>query len=454
MDSQELLNKIKTGKYEYDGLSISENLELFNADIKTLDNLIFKNCYFKEVAIYEIKNAFLTIKFHNCTFDGEIKIIRCSIHDLQFSSLEKIKKININYGKFETISINSSNPIDGDIEINEAIINGHLDCSNLFLKKGQFTLNVRDKANGATFNTSFDNSTINMLNFSFCKFGEKVNFKNFKLISSSIFDSCEFKNIKFKEADFGNDCLFNNCLFEKNTSFQNSKNIIGTHLLIKNSLFLSFPHFNESEFNHLEILHTVFEKKVSFDSIKVNTINFNQVTFNQGAYFDDILIKKINNCNRKTIRLIKQELQKAENKIDFNRFRAYELAAHYEELNWKWNSGFIDKSILYLTKISTDFGNSWRRALGFTLISGFSIYLLFYIFENIDYQIDTLNLDNWARLFSGFFRFLLVTDFYNPLETDRVYLTNPFSWLIFIFGKIFIAFGIYEMIQSFRKFKA
>jgi hypothetical protein len=57
-------------------------------------------------------------------------------------------------------------------------------------------------------------------------------------------------------------------------------------------------------------------------------------------------------------------------------------------------------------------------------------------------------------LFSGFFRFLLVTDFYNPLETERIYLTNPFSWLIFILGKIFIAFGIYEMIQSFRKFKA
>jgi len=44
--------------------------------------------------------------------------------------------------------------------------------------------------------------------------------------------------------------------------------------------------------------------------------------------------------------------------------------------------------------------------------------------------------------------------FFNPLVNDKVYLTNPLSWLIFIFGKIVIAFGIYEMIQSFRKFKA
>lgn len=454
MDSQELLNKIKTGKCEFDSLSISENLELFHQDIERFDNLIFKNCCFKEVAIYEINHPFLTIKFHNCTFDGDTQIIRCSIHDLQFSSLEKIKKISINYGKFDTIRINSSTAIDGDIDINQVIINNNLDCSNLFLKKGQFTLNLRDKIKEATFNTSFNNSIINILNFSSCKFGEKVNFKNLKLILTTVFDSCEFENINFQEADFGQDCLFNNCLFEKNTSFQNSKNIINTHLIIKNCLFLSSPHFNESEINQLEISNTVFEKKASFDSVKVNTINFNQVTFTQGAYFDDIQIIKINNCNRKTIRLIKQELQKAENRIDFNRFRAYELAAHYKELDWKWNSGFIDKSILFLNKISTDFGNSWRRAFMFTIITGFVIYLILYTIENRGFQINVTNCDNWARLFSGFFRFLLVTDFFNPLDNDRTYLTNPFSWLIFIFGKIVIAFGIYEMIQSFRKFKA
>lgn len=39
----------------------------------------------------------------------------------------------------------------------------------------------------------------------------------------------------------------------------------------------------------------------------------------------------MNECDRRTIRTIKQELQKAENRIDYNRFRAYELAAHYKE---------------------------------------------------------------------------------------------------------------------------
>ena len=448
MDSQELLDKIKIGKSEFDGLSISENFELFNEDIKNFDHLTFKNCLFKKVSIYEIKNPFLTIKFHNCSFEGNVKIIRCKIYHLQFSFLEKIKKINIDYGSFDSINIDSNSTlIQGDIQIYSSTINDNLDCSELYLN-GQFTLNLQDKGEEANFNTYFNNSTISLLNFSNTKFGESINFKNAK-INSSIFDSCSFKSIKFKESDFGQSCLF-----DKNTSIQNCKNILKTHLKIKNCSFTSFPHFNESEFHHLEISHTTFEKKASFDSIKINSINLNQVTFLQGAYFDDIKINKLENCDRKTIRTIKQELQKAENRIDFNRFRAYELAAHYKELDWKWNSGFIDKSILFVTKISTDYGNSWRKALRFTIVGGFSIYLILYIIENRNFLIDFLNWDNWARLFSGFFRFLLVTDFYNPLETDRIYLTNPFSWLFFIFGKIFIAFGIYEMIQSFRKFKA
>lgn len=162
----------------------------------------------------------------------------------------------------------------------------------------------------------------------------------------------------------------------------------------------------------------------------------------------------IQKWDRKTLRAIKRELQRGENRIDFNRFRTYELAAHYQELDWKWNSGFIDKSILFLTKISTDFGNSWRKALRFTIVGGFLIYMFLYVIENRSFSIDILNWNNWERLLSGFFRFLLVTDFYNPLETDRIYLTNPFSWIILILGKTVIAFGIYEMVQSFRKFKA
>ncbi|WP_300977116.1 hypothetical protein [Flavobacterium sp.] len=114
----------------------------------------------------------------------------------------------------------------------------------------------------------------------------------------------------------------------------------------------------------------------------------------------------------------------------------------------------MDKSILFATKISTDFGSNWFKGLRFTLISGFIAFTLFFILENFKLNID---LNNWQDFIYGYFRFFLITDFKNEYYQDGesvLKFNSIFSLFPFIIGKIVIAFGIYEMIQSFRKFKA
>ncbi|WP_294824661.1 hypothetical protein, partial [uncultured Flavobacterium sp.] len=145
------------------------------------------------------------------------------------------------------------------------------------------------------------------------------------------------------------------------------------------------------------------------------------------------------------------------NKIDYNHFRAYELEAYYQELDWNWESGFKDKTILWTTKHVTGFNHSWRKALRFILLSALGFYTLFFIAENYALRLSWSGIPQYI---TGYFRFLLVTDFYNPLiQNGREYILSDgwnhvISWFLFILGKIFIAFGIYEMIQAFRKFKA
>ncbi len=216
--------------------------------------------------------------------------------------------------------------------------------------------------------------------------------------------------------------------------------------------------FNNSEIDLLEIDRCTFTKSSSFTDAEFNTLKLFEVKFGGGAYFDEMIINKVLDKSylkdkskilewKRTLRAIKQELQKTENKIDFNTYRNYELAAHYKEL--KFSKNFKDTSILWATKWSSNFGN-WFWSLGFTLLSGLFWFSILYRIENS----GTFNFEKTNEYFVGAFRFFLVTDFFNPLENDRTYLDNGWSWLIFIFGKIFIAFGIYEMIQSFRKFKA
>ena len=182
-----------------------------------------------------------------------------------------------------------------------------------------------------------------------------------------------------------------------------------------------------------------------------------EVKFGGGAYFDEMKIHDILNKIflkeeqnivqwKRTIRAIKQEFQKNENKIEFNNYRNFELEAHYQEL--KFDVNFKDKFILLATKWSSNFGN-WIWSLCFTVIAGLFWYILLYVNEN-SFIFDSSKL---STFFTGYFRFMLVTDFSNPL-IQKGFLTNILSWILLIIGKIFIAFGIYETIQSFRKFKA
>ena len=393
----------------------------------------------KQIRFYKFKKEYLhRFQFEQCTFESNT-FIESDFEDIRFISN------TFNCDKFH---------------IHKSTI-GVLEFSDNESNIQNFTSNIFKKGNLKIHDCTFD-SIFWLKNVQFLK-GTTFDISNVYFNDGCYFDSISLDQIMFYNCNFSlefrfdslyNISQFKECSFRGLAKFSGLPYPNSSFLWFENCHFFKFADFNNYWLHKFRIEETTFTDNVSFQQTYFDLIYFIRIIFEKKVWFDDIRIKKIDDCDRTTIRTIKQELQKAENRIDFNRFRAYELAAHYKELDWKWNSGFIDKSILYVTKISTDFGNSWRKALRFTVIGGFSIYLLLYLLENWDFQIDLSNWDNWARLFSGFFRFLLVTDFYNPLEADRAYLTNPFSWLIFIFGKIVIAFGIYEMIQSFRKFKA
>ncbi|MCK8140270.1 hypothetical protein MW871_00040 [Flavobacterium sp. I-SCBP12n] len=369
MKSEELISAIEKGETKFKNIEFNVLCIIRLHYMIELNSLEFENCTFRSVTIANIKSHRSELNFHACTFHDKVLIRNCHIKKLQFSFIKKLKEIEIRNGSFDTITISSHDiPINGNITI-DSLIKNDLYCSNLFLETGNLNLFYnRNKDHELDLKTFFFDSKIDRINFQSYKFGSISNFENLK-INDSFFMNCNFEKITFPNTDFGKTTSFENCNFNSEAKFLKCKNLEKTHLKISKCTFAESAHFNESEFNHLEISHTSFEKKVSFDSINVNSIKLNQVTFAHGAYFDEMKINKVLDKSylkdkskilewKRTLGAIKQELQKAENKIDFNRFKAYELEAHYQELDWKWKSGFIDKSILYSTKISTGYGNS------------------------------------------------------------------------------------------------
>lgn len=428
---------------------------------------------------YFIKEDF-NFYFYDCTFDCEVEFIGCVLDEIAFKNTKSIKSLNLDgdFNKFELKSlkfhydkeytINDPKPqLTTDFYISNIVISNNLLFQNIDHIAGKFEFK-KNKLGGKGINAiTFANSNFCNAHFLDNDFYDDLSFRNTSFnynlenletpkedFNYTRFYDNTFKKVNFSNTKFINKCKFYKCNFLSTTWFEDCKNIDNTELKFVACKFEKYVLFNNSKFNKIEILHSKFLEKASFENFETNSFKINQVTFADAAYFDDLNRnnnKATENWDRKTIRTIKQELQKAENRIDFNRFRAYELAAHYQELNYKEN--FKDVAILWATKWSSNYG-SWTWAFWFTLIIGLVFFTPFFILENFD---KSFNLNNSQDFLYGYLRFFLITDFKNEYYEagESVLKFNCIlSLLPFIIGKIAVAFGIYEMVQSFRKFKA
>ncbi|WP_291286082.1 hypothetical protein [Flavobacterium sp.] len=433
-----------------------------NPIIGRYEDFNFKNCVFEyEIKIININDPSLTISFLNCKFKKPVNIDNNNIKEINliwhYSDSEKDSPLNSFFESEMSISSNKFELFCKIKGLNQTQSGSFSFVGNIFNSqpreinpKRETQYEVCNIENCNLFNGSFNNNTFYMP-FSFKHNILKYNSE----YSGHSFINNLFQKSYFSYTDFGNKAKFNRCDFLGTTLFDHVKS---SNQEFDSCKFNGYTHFNNAKISNLSILYSSFNRPTSFNEAEFDILKLFEAKFINGVYFDEMKINKVLDRSylkdkskisdwKKTLRTIKQESQKLENKIDFNNYRNYELAAHYEELNIGTN--FKDTSILWATKWSSNFGN-WFWALGFTVVSGLFWFSILYRIENS----GTFNFEKINEYFVGAFRFFLVTDFFNPLENDRTYLDNGWSWLIFIFGKIFIAFGIYEMIQSFRKFKA
>lgn len=419
---------------------------------------IFNNCTFL-CDINFSTSTFKYLRFISCTINNNFfQITNCKIRDLSFEeNNENFNDIIPNILKSGHLKINGGNIKTIDIE-------------NIIFKEGALSISNLKQ----TESFSIVRSTLNNVVFSHCDFNSYFNYIENKAAlkpNQCFFNHCNFSISSFSEAKLSDNTHFNSCNFNNAISFHFINNEINGNFKFTTCDFKKFADFDRSKIHRLRFEKTKFHDFVSFQETYFDIIEIDKTNFEKGAFFDDIQIKKIDDCDRRTIRTIKQQLQKAENRIDYNRFRVYEFNAYRKDIKKKLKEFEKDqdhlnhrkrepiqlkrdKFILWISDVVSEYGTDWKRALKFTLYYGLILYCLFFICENYTYKICFFNWNYITHFISGFFRFFLVTDFFNPLDNDRTYLTNPLSWLIFIIGKIGIAFGLYEMIQSFRKFKA
>lgn len=431
--------------YEID-LENSINIDL------SQKSLNFKNCFFKgaRIDLYdfttnESKDEFQSISFRDCVIENNFYIKDCSLYCVEllnvnissqqfFIANSNIKRITITgspdkYNQIASIFIDNihNNESDLDIRLNDFL--DTLIISNSYFKS-----------------TTINANSIKRLNIYESEFETSFSFWKNRLLSYSFIDNNTFKDIEAKESDFGSETHFNKTKILGNCNFENVK---GNKLKFTKCNFEEYVYFDNSIVNELFFDTAFFKEIVSFQFLNCKSMKFNRTHFDKVAFFNDVEIENLNRCDLKTIRVIKNQLLKTENKIDYLKYNALEQ----NNLLSNKSLNFNDRTLLELNKKSNDFGNNWTKGVVFTLKKGvmfFSLLIIVNSFITSNYPLS-INI-NWnfapfSQVLTEFLKFVFSLGFDN-----QEIQSNGFLYLIFIIAKIYIGYGIYQTIAAFKKY--
>lgn len=442
---------------------LTDNYTTKFRNISNKELIIFSNCQFNGIGLYfeKIVHSKLKIHFKECVFNCSVFFDDCILYGLKFVDTKKIKSFEITNCKrigefyFKNTDYTNSHQLQGDISITNNTFYEKILFQNLNHYSGEFNftdnkLRIKKSDFYEKINARFDNSIFQNSNFSKNDFGEEISFTGIVFNSEKpyikiSYDGSNFGNVNFERVVFFGGTSFNDTIFSSDFKLTDCQNLHLGNCSFTNCISERNFIIEDSEFDNLNFSNFIFKETASFIDLRLKKITIIQTVFEKPAFFENIIILNVKECSRKTLRLIKHQLQRTDNKIDYNKFKAYELNAYSRELHlfhWK------DKFILWLNSKSSNHGLDWFLGIKFTLIVGLIFYSMYFASENFSKSID-INSESINAFFIGYFKFLVPT-YSSPLENG---LNKWYLYFPFLIGKIFITYGIYQTIVSFRKFK-
>lgn len=338
----------------------------------------------------------------------------------------------------------------------------------------------------------FDNVKFEQCSFAGFKFSRKTEYDRIS------FTGCSFNSASFKEAELSNPC-FNASSFSSDVSFDwssfNYNSTPGTGnffdvtfecgAFFNGTNFTKGAMFNGAKFKGAAIFVGCnqgdfeckgdfsgcrFEKRVFFDSSKFKTLVFKHVEFREVASFNkiqceqiklsknvflqyaDFLDAEIKHGSRDSFRTIKNEFLRHNNGVEALVYQAKELRIY--EASIKFNKHPKEKIVLWFYKISNDFGINWVRGIFFTISVSILFYLMYLLtLSNLPFE---WGWEGWYSFIQAanetvkyFFKFFIIT---HDIDFMSVFQPNAGSYLIDSLARIFIAYGVYQTVQAFRKY--
>lgn len=396
------------------------------------------------------ENEYQSIQFINCAISNDLFIKDCKLHTVEFRNVDiTSQSFHITTADVKYLSFSGSS--DNHNKINSLMLN------NIKNEEGLNDLDFRlnDIKTFVIHNSNINTITINVNKIDRLSVDGLICNKSLLFWKNVIINYSNIKDSTINEfvgkgSTYGSELNFEQTIFNGICRLEQVPDKINSSLKFKECTFDKSVYFDESYFYELSISGTFFKDIVSFNSTTVHIVKFKSVHFDKVAFFNNFRILLKNLVDIGTIRIIKNQLSKTENKIDY---LDYNVIEHNRLLSDK-NLSINDRWLLKLNKKSNNFGSSWIKAVGFTMkVSWFGFLCLLIVnsfLENSGYNYE-VNFNSKLVSFQEIIKEWLRFTFSFDLRSYQNYESNGFLLLTFFFFKIFIGYGIYQTIAAFRK---
>ncbi|KAA5542851.1 pentapeptide repeat-containing protein [Adhaeribacter rhizoryzae] len=454
----------------------------FNTRIETPS--IFRSLKINK-SISFIKSILAITEFSNSIFEENIILMNSIVSTpIDFTKSTFNKNVSINNvafaGKldFSNSIINSIFSIRNDItkeyiKVKEAvfsntIFNGKVNISKICFEEKVITHNAifhesiivkditfRNKAyfTYSTFNKNidFENTIIEKhLSFAYSRFKEEVKLREINFESAVL----SFTGVQIDSAFWLGSHLANGISkkFDGTISFQGA--IIGSGSIVR----IFEINSQQNPVGTLKFTNAIIRGLLDIRNVFLSSISFDGTVVSGNIQDNNTLSNAISDCS--TARLLKHEARKINNNISALNYHKIEMIKFSKNLK-SLSKG--DAFLLFMNKISNNYGLDWGRAVVFTFSSGLVFYCLF-IMSSSEFGFPWTNnynfLLNDQTFWAGFINYFWLPTGFNELTSSIRKVTGGIlgalcgilSSFFFILGKILIAYGIYQTVAAFRKY--
>jgi len=435
------------------GLISNQSVMVLNSSFNVLDNLYTK---VDVEGNFHIENTSFNsgLNLSGCKVTDQLNLISIKLNgilDLSQSSLGTLNLGSIREPRVccEVQDLNiSRTEFQGQVQFSDLNINGTVSGQGAVFKESIFFTNVNFNQHAYLTHTTINKSIYleNVCakgNFSFygATFNAGVHFNEIDFSTA---------NVSFTGSHINADLWIGSLLHKDAKVYSGTLNFHGA-MISQTSIVRIFNLNNVmSPAGEIDFSNALIKGLLDIRNVYVNKITFNGTVVTGNIQDNNSLQSAI--ADRNTARLLKHEARRINNTISALNYNKIEMKLYAKTVKVRQ---FADWSMLKLNRISNNYGSDWVWGMGFTMACGLICYSIF----NISiYGFGFFWADSWnfiyndARFWSGFINYFWLPTGFNELARHGVVQGGIAGGIVFILGKILIAYGIYQTVSAFRKY--